>query len=1063
MKPALFHILLLFCCAHVYGQKIITGKIITSESKQALPGATIKSIPGNTKSMSKQDGIFSISIDARDSILEVSCVGYLRTKVRISSSALPLLVSLRAEENNLQEVTISSGYQQLPKERATGSFASISNKRFNEQVSTDILSRLPAIANGLIADNSTAAGGGKLMIRGLSTITGPKAPLIVLDNFPYEGNINNINPNDVASITLLKDAAASSIWGARAGNGVIVITTKKGSFNKPLSIGFNINTTIQTKPNLGYLRQISSSDFIDVEEMLYKKKFYDSRINNSNKPPLSPVVELLIKYKGDISNPDYQKSTALLRKVDVRHEYDKYMYQVGLNQQYALNLDGGSQTHIWVASVGYDRNSGILDEKYQRFNLRFGNTYQPLANLRITTDLYYTLNSSTGGRPGYGSINSSTYNLYPYARFAEDNGNPLTIAQKRQSYIESLEGGKLLDWNYYPLLDYKHNQNATNMSDILINSGLNYTLFKGFSTDVKYQYEHQQSTGTNHRDKDSYFSRNLINTYTQINSSTGEVIYKVPKGGVLDLSNRLLEAHSLRGQLNFNRTWNKHEVNMIGGTEFRTARSTSNNYRIYGYHGEILTTGQVDYTNQYPDYISKELSYIPGNQNLDDALSRFISVLANGSYTYNGKYMLSASARKDASNLFGLNTNDKWNLLWSVGGSWDISKESFYKSSSIPYLRLRTTYGISGNIDPAMTAVSTIRYLAPTVYNPGLPYAQFNNYSNPDLRWETSRMLNLGLDFRLASNRLSGSIEYYRKNGDHLFGSAMIDPTYGIGNLVKRNAAKIKGSGIDIELNSINVKQKWFIWTTDLNFNYNKDEVVDYYLSTQQASNFVGTGNISGVKGKPIYGVFSHKWAGLDPQTGNPRGYYDGNITNDYAKLLYATSINDLEYAGPVLPVFSGSLGNTFSYAGLSLSLRLSYKLGHYFRRNSINYASLFSTSSGHSDYGLRWQKPGDEQQTNVPSVNYPLNNNRDSFYSGSSVLIEKADNVRLAYVMLSYVLNENLANKFGMKNLSLFLNASNLGTLWRANKLGLDPEYQGTNTLLPSKSFSIGLRANLN
>jgi hypothetical protein len=771
----------------------------------------------------------------------------------------------------------------------------------------------------------------------------------------------------------------------------------------------------------------------------------------------------LIKYKGDISNPDYQKSTNLLRTFDVRKEYDKYMYQLGHNQQYALNLNGGSQTHNWIASVGYDRNSSFLDEKYQRFNLRFGNTYQPLRDLRITTEIYYTLNRSISGRPGYGNINSFTYGLYPYARFADDSGNPLTIAQNRQSYIESLEGGKLLDWNYYPLLDYKHSQNATNTSDILINSGINYTLFKDFSLDLKYQHERQQSTGTNHRDKDSYFARNLVNTYTQINPSTGELIYKVPKGGILDLSNRLLQAHNLRGQLNFNRIWNKHEVNMVGGTEFRSARSTSNDYRMYGYNADILTTGQVDHTNQYPEYINKELSYISENQNIEDALSRFMSVYANGSYTYNDKYMLSASARRDASNLFGLNTNDKWNLLWSVGGSWDISQESFYKSGAIPYLRLRATYGFSGNIDPAMSAVSTVIYSQPRAYNPGLPYAQFNTYSNPELRWETSGMFNLGLDFRLASERISGSIEYYRKKGDHLFGSAMMDPTYGIGIIVQKNSAKMKGSGIDVELNSLNIKQKKFSWITDLNFSYNKDEIVDYYLTTQQASNFVSTGNISGAKGRPVYGVFSYKWAGLDPKTGDPSGYFDGKITNDYKKLMFTASINDLEYSGPVLPVFSGTLGNTFSYDGLSLSLRLSYKLGHYFRRNSINYASLFNMSSGHSDYALRWQKPGDEQHTNVPSIIYPFNNNRDSFYSGSSVLIEKADNIRLEYVMLSYSLNESLTRKLGMKNPNVFLNASNLGVLWRANKLGLDPEYQNANTLLPSKSFSIGLRANIN
>ena len=246
--------------------------------------------------VTNSEGEFSIRLTIFPDTLTISYIGHPPVKRLVNKKDLVIQILLPgAEDQVLNEVQVSTGYQRIPKERATGSFSVISNKVFNQQVSTDILSRLEAVANGLKVDRLSSVGSSKLSIRGLSSINGPKDPLIILDNFPYEGDITGINPNDVQDITLLKDAAAASIWGAKAGNGVIVITTKKGSYNQPISVEVAANMTIGEKPNLFYNKQISSGDFIDAETFLFNNKYRFSDTSASSRPVFSPVYEILFK------------------------------------------------------------------------------------------------------------------------------------------------------------------------------------------------------------------------------------------------------------------------------------------------------------------------------------------------------------------------------------------------------------------------------------------------------------------------------------------------------------------------------------------------------------------------------------------------------------------------------------------------------------------------------------------------------------------------------------------------------------------------------------------------
>lgn len=1027
-----------------------SGRVL-DQAGSPLAGATVTSSKGGISTSTSGSGAFEIAVQDGDH-LSIKMLGYEPQDIEVNGN----IGDIHLTPTNIVMETadvINTGYQSIPKERAVGSFSTVSNELLNQQVSTDIISRLPNVANSVMMDQSGYTG--QIMVRGLSTISGPKDPLIVVDNFPYEGSLNNINPNIIENVTILKDASASSIWGAKAANGVIVITTKKGVFHTPINVQANASLTIGSKPDLGYIRQMSSSDFIDVEQELFNRGFYDSKINSSNKPAISPVVDLLDKAsKGIITNEEANMAINQLRTLDVRGQFSRYMYKPALKQQYYLSAQGGSEKFSWLSAVGYDDNKETLGEKYNRLNIRFQNTYRPVQNLSVSTNLYYTQTGNGSGRYGYADIE----NLFPYTRMVDENGNPLAVPKNwNMSYVASFGDGKLLDWLYYPLTDWQHNTSKSTTSSLLASVGAKYQFIDGLSATIDYQYQRESGNSTRMADIESYSARDYINSFTQIVNNAP--VYIVPKGAIMDKSSTIMNVNNLRGQLAFDRTYGKHNINAIAGAELRSIDNNGNQTRYYGYNPNNLTTGNVDYTLSYPNIITGGSSTILNGNLLTETDKRFVSQYANAAYTFDGKYILSGSIRRDASNLFGLKTNDQWNPFWSAGLAWNVSKESFYKISFLPYLNLRATYGFSGNIDPAMVAVNTIRFLPrPSSYT-NTPVALFENYYNPELRWETSKMFNIALDFRSKANRISGSVEYYHKKGINLFGTAQIDVTTGVSPYMLRNVASMMGNGLDLELKTINLTGTTFKWNTILNFSLYKDKIAEYNVDRSLAAFYISTNNppISGVKDHPVYAMYAYKWAGLDPQTGAPRGYLNGEISTDYASITgEGTPLQDLQYFGSAIPTKFGSLINSFAYKDLSLQIGISYKFGYWFRRSSINYSELFNNNRGHSDYALRWQKPGDELHTNIPAIDYESNNSRDHFVEGSSIFVEKGDHIRLQYFNLAY----NLRRLKNLKTFQIFVNASNLGIIWKANKSGIDPDFNiNLNRYVTPANYSIGFR----
>lgn len=1066
MKTFLF-IAMLLSSLIAHGQHRFTGKVVSATDSTALPGAVVKIKDQSSGVTTDENGHFALTV-ADKTQLVISYIGFvtLQYTVNLSTSG-PIVIALSEDANQLAQVTVSTGYQKIPRERATGSFANVDLTLISRRVSTSVMDRLEDTVPGLIFNKGKGAAQG-LVIRGQSTINSGTSPLIVIDNFPYEGDPSTINPNDVESITVLKDAAAASIWGSRAGNGVIVITTKKGSFKQAPKITFNSNMTTGKRPDLFYQPVMSASDFIENEKAMFAKGRYKNAENSYNKLPLTPVIELLIASRdGSISPQDADKQIEQLKQYDVRRDYDQYFYQPAVNQQYAFQLQGGSDHNRYFASAGYDHNrNSEVGNGFSRYTLSMSNTYSMLNNkLDLSTSVYYTeskTNQNNPGLPTYTTFrNSRGSALYPYARLADDQGNPLSVInQYRTSFIESAAGQGLPDWQYRPLDELRLADNITRNTDYRVNAGLHYKIKPFLTAELLYQYSRNTTQNLNLRSGQSYYTRNEINQLTFVGAD-GSLITPIPAGGILDKSEGGFYAHNLRAQLDFHKSWRqKHDLNAILGREIRDFQQTISTSRLYGYDDEHATSKPVDYVSPFTSFVNPYLTNLRiTNKDAQNVLTdRYLSYYANAAYTLSGKYILSASGRLDQSNLFGVKANQRGVPLYSAGAAWNLHQEKFYKLSWLPYLKLRTTFGFSGNSNKNVSAYTTASYSAADFYT-RLPYATVSNPPNPDLRWERVKTINAGLDFETRNRIFFGSIEYYHKKGIDLIGTLPFPGSSGIKNFTG-NYAGTKTDGLEISLNSKNLRGI-FQWNTNFLLSVVKDRVTHYdarFSPTDYLTAADGLGIVP-MKQRPLFSVYSLRWAGLDPANGDPQGYLNGELSKDYIGIITTAKPADLIYNGPARPPVFGALRNTFSWKGFSLSVSISYRLGYYFRRKSIDYVyGLNYGQNGHGDYASRWQKPGDEKFTTVPSAPISDIDGRDSFYEQSEVLVHKADNIRLQDLNLSYDFTRSIFKKLPVGNLRVYLYANNIGILWKSYKGGLDPDY-ATSTFPPVRTVAAGVQ----
>jgi TonB-linked SusC/RagA family outer membrane protein len=1024
-------------------ERCIRGRIVDEDSDPII-GATIVA-QGDASAVSNDAGYFEITTRFSDSKLVITRVGFEQQVVPLTPLVKEPTITLRSQTTEMAEaVVLHTGYQDVKRKSSAGSFDEVDNELLNRRVSTNILDRIDGVTSGVLFNRNTGGtvNASQVTIRGRSTIYANPNPLVVVDNFPYPGNINTINPADVESITVLKDAAAAAIWGAASGNGVIVITTKKGKASRQPALGFTSGITVGARPDLYYKKVLSSGDYIDIEEYLWGQGFYQPYLMNPQFPALSPVVEIL-----DSSlNGYYDKNTAKekideLRRVDTRTDLGKYFYRSSWNSQYALNVTGGDTQDQYYLSAGYDRNlSNLVRNEYDRVTLMANNSFDVIRKkVELQTGLAWTTTRSYLNNTGGTGIN------YPYLQLADAHGNSLPVNfGLRMPYVDTVGqsgGGGLLDWHFSPLGELQQADNRVRLTDYRINIGLRYRIRKGLSLQGFYQFGSGDSVLVNYYSQKTYYARNLINSFAQ--DVGGVLRFPVPRGGILNEVNDYYAVNNVRVQISFTDTLFRHGLlNAVGGAEVRDVEGNQRTSWQYGYNPDLATATPVDYLNTYPEYTTGVPIQLPYRDGTVATTEHYLSYYAVAGYSWRNRYLISASARRDESNLFGVRTNQKGVPLWSAGLAWDISSERFYRLRTIPFLKLRITDGLTGNIDRNLSAYTTAN-INGGVNGYGSPTATIINPPNPNLRWERINIFNLGLDFALPGAKFGGTVEYYIKTGVDLIGPNLIDPTAGV-SIFEENSAGMRDHGVDLTLHSDHTIGH-IRWSSALLFSYVQDNVTNYKVRLGSVGDYLDDSKINPLVGHPLYSVYALGWKGLDPKSGAPTGVLKGNGSLDYGSIFSSDNLGDLIYKGPVNPSVFGSWRNGLAWKQWALSVNIVYKMGHVLRRSSIFYSQVyFGASPGNPDYERRWQHPGDEKFTNVPSISYPPDLLRDAFYQNSEVLIIKGDHIRLQDVQLAYDWKKQNHPGLPFELMRLYLYANNLGILWKANHFGIDPDFPG-------------------
>lgn len=1032
--------------------KPVSGEVKSAADRQALPGANVL-IKGTVQgTVTDAEGKFSLSVASDSITLVVSYLGFInQEKVVASGSASPLIFYLEPDQVILGEVEVlSTGYQELPRERASGSFVQLGQEMVDRRVSTNILDRLQDITPGLIF-NRRVESQDPISIRGRSTIFANTMPLVIVDNFPYDGPLENINPNDVTSFTILRDAAAASIWGARAGNGVIVITTKKGTAGQAPQVSLNSNVILSEKPDLFYAPRMENADFVEVERMLFDRGYYLNSENSNSKTALSPVVETLIAERDGIITPEEAaRRITGYKGHDVRNDLQALYYRPRASQQYSLGVTGGGARNTYSISAGYDRtDESIVGNSRERVTLNAKNSWRFIKDkLQANLGMYFAGSGVSTG--------TALPSPYSYDYLQDDSGNPLPITRGySRRYIEGELPPGLLDWNYIPLNEIGTMQNTTRASDLRVNVGLSYQILTGLKASLSHQYWQNNSTQQNYQLPDSYFVRDLVNQFSVLEED-GSITRNIPEGGIEDRASNFGYSHNFRAQLNYQKSFGKNELNILGGFESKSLRREGSATRFYGYEEELGISRQVDYITRFRRFYNNSLANIPSVDGHTGTVDNFLSGYLNSSFTLDKKLVLNASIRKDASNLFGVRTNQKGVPLWSAGASWVISEEGFASGWNLPFLRLRSTYGYNGNVDRSVSAFTTAQYIAggPFSLIPSLPYAVITSPPNPDLRWEKIGILNFGLDVETTDGRIRSSLEYYVKKGEDLLGDFPVAASNGLRQF-RGNFANTLTKGFDFEISTLNT-QGAIRWDTRLFVSYVNEKVTEYEREFGVNSALLGGIGAIPLPGKPLFSILSIPFAGLDPTNGNPLGYLDGEPSDDYSAILGSLKTSDLRYHGPSRPTLFGSITNNVGWRGFSLSVNISYRLGYYYRRQTVNYGDLLTGRISHSDYAERWTEPGDELVTDVPSMPEVNNGNRNTLVLYGSNLVEKGDHIRLQDIRLSYRLNQSEVTWWPFQQTEFYSYADNLGIIWKVSEDPLDPDFR---TARPSRSISFGMR----
>lgn len=1031
--------------------RMIRGTITDTE-ELPIPGASVYAKLTSRGVSSGVDGAFAIEVRSDEKTLTISFIGMERVELRLEAGKSDYSVVMYEAAESLDELVVT-GYQTISKERTTGSYFIVDKKEIGKKLNPSITARLEGAIAGVQGRTD-----GDIKIRGISTLMGNSRPLIVVDNMPIEGSLSSINPAIIENITILKDAAAASIYGARAANGVIVISTLKGNSTESFLVSYDGSLLLTSRPSYDYLNLMSSAQLVDTSKEIMDSRFSTLKwsVIGKHKQSYPYFMELYSKHnEGLVDDATYEAELERLRNYNNAGVIRDELLGVGVLHTHNLSFMQNGKRNRYVATINYkgDRPTDVR-QRSSAIGFTFRNSTQFTDKLSgdITMAGNYSESFSQEGVPGALTLMTK---IPSYLPLTDDKGKYLNLPSERsESSIEQLISRGLEDERYNPLRDRDKEWSKDRQNYIRINALLSYKILPELTVAGSFQIENEYQYQKSLYDKQSYHVRKMRNDASI--KEDDKYISLIPEGGQLSEYRMSSNNYTARLQLNYDKSFaSEHRITALAGAEIRRLHSTATSSYLMGY--DDVSLGSVPYD-------AARLSNLSGTQSISGRFSfnnaannyvrdyddRFVSLYTNVAYDYMQKYNITGSIRIDQSDLFGVDPKVQYRPLWSVGAGWAMHREDFMKEIAwIDRLSPRITYGIGGNIPkvggPYLIVKTGIYSKLADVSG-----SQIVSPPNRSLTWERTATLNVGLDFALLKNRLSGSIELYDRATSNLLGYRLVDPTIGWSNLLM-NYGAMNNRGLELTLNSINIASPAFRWSTNLVFGYNRNLILDIDESDKSVENYLVTGVMT--RGKPANSLYSLPWAGLYAtndegeriELGLPHIYTtdsDGKRT----AALETKKMEDLIHEGTMTPVWNGGLTNTLEYKGLSLSFTFVYYGGHKLRDVMAPYMGQipFLTSGLNVDAGLAnaWKKPGDElrpETTPAITVSDPLSGSRNAWY-GANIHVISGDYIRLRDAVIAYSIPTRVLSPLKISECTIRVQANNLLYLTKNNR-GIDPE----------------------
>ncbi|WP_337966431.1 SusC/RagA family TonB-linked outer membrane protein [uncultured Flavobacterium sp.] len=1045
--------------------------IVTDKNGNPLIGVNVVLIRNKNWDITREKGEFRMTVVASDS-LRFDYLGYKSQKIAVNNRKfIKAVLSQDVMELTGVEVVASNGYTDIPKERVTGSFEVMGAKELAQVPTVDLASRLEGKMAGVNVDPRT----GNITIRGTNSYS-VTSPLIVIDGFPQPINdfsfsrrgvsgssiLSYLNPDDVESVTVLKDAAAASIWGSRAANGVVVVVTKKGKKGEPV-INFSTTTTMGDKMNLGKLRVMDTKQYIDYEKDLVAGGFVSDDISNWQAKNPSAAQEIMFQQqRGTISMSERDRLLDKLAQNDNLGQISKYLLRSSITTQYDLSLNGGTDKSSYYLSLGYNKDEAAMrGNESKSYNITLNNSFQIKSFLKLNTGFNYVSSSFQANNTVNEALsNVSSSALRPYDMIADENGKGIDrYIIFRPEVAKGFEAQGYLPWSYNYLDELNYSNVITKGANIRLNASLTATVTNWLNFEAAGMFTSIQNKTRSLSELDSYYSRNAINEATSVDTS-GKLVYGIPVGSYLYNTLSDNESQSMRIQMNINKNFNENNgLHFLAGSEIREERREGSSQRFYGYNTDTNSGQSVNPTEYYTTIYGWQTIIGTSDNSISKYRDRYLSYYGLGSYDFMNKYHVSGSVRFDDYNLLGASRKNRALPLWSVGGKWDINKEFFLRDVNwLNNLSARVTYGKSGSAPGGgFGSQSAIIGVGSIDYNTQLPTAYISLPENPNIRWETTSTLNFGLDYAVLNNRLRGSVDLYYKKSKDILTNLPFNPTYGWSYL-NYNTASLEGHGVDVNLGGLIVNSA-FKWNSNLTFAYNTNKVTDSRFIATSTNQYFGSAPIVGTALTTIY---AYKWAGLDA-TGQSTVYKnDGTIVNA-SQGISAIDKSNLKKMGTTVAPYFGGFMNDFSFKNFTMAVQITYYAGNVFRNTVLqNYPSYSGVQYGavakDELIANRWRQAGDEASTNVPGL-ANISYNSLNRYQNADINVLPGDNIRLQQVSVGYNVPSKYLDRTFIKSLSFNFAARNLGLLWVKNDLGIDPQYLSNNnynTLAPQRNYTL-------